>query len=144
MAISALKVRLSRKILIRRKIFLQILSNYIIRDGLSQKTISRYCPYRPRCGSHSHEDLDVQHHLQQDALVQNVLLICCDSSDQLLDSKVLKSAKNTGNAKSAGHGMSSSAKNRGELRTLGMLRELRTPFCPLQLLKDFLFSLSVH
>ncbi len=27
------------------KFFLQILSNYIIRDGLSQKTISRYCPF---------------------------------------------------------------------------------------------------
>ena len=24
-----------------------ILSNYIIRDGLSQKTISRYCPFKP-------------------------------------------------------------------------------------------------
>jgi hypothetical protein len=25
-----------------------ILSNYIIRDGLSQKTISRYCPFKQR------------------------------------------------------------------------------------------------
>ena len=48
MAISALKVRLSRKILIRRKKIFQILSKYIIRDGLSQKTISRYCPFKQR------------------------------------------------------------------------------------------------
>ena len=29
----------------KKKIFL-ILSNYIIRDDLSQKTISRYCPFK--------------------------------------------------------------------------------------------------
>jgi hypothetical protein len=30
----------------KKKKFLYILSNYIIRDGLSQKTISRYCPFK--------------------------------------------------------------------------------------------------
>ena len=44
-AISGLKVRFSRKILIRKRKKIQILSNYIIRDGLSQKTISHYCPF---------------------------------------------------------------------------------------------------
>ncbi len=33
-----------------KKIFFEILTNNIIRDGLSQKTISRYCPFKDKEG----------------------------------------------------------------------------------------------
>ncbi len=37
---------LSPKIIIRKKIFFKILTNNTIRDGLSQKTFLRYCPFK--------------------------------------------------------------------------------------------------
>ncbi len=36
------------KVYISLLIIIQILSNYTIWDGLSQKTISRYCPFNPK------------------------------------------------------------------------------------------------